>query len=84
MDPKKKLESRSRKGHSWTTVRISLGWMDARAWYQIAVLINMPYYKASSQVSRMKNANVIYIRKIIYGTYGCTRGDNEYNVTIIT
>jgi hypothetical protein len=37
-------------------VHISLGWMDARAWYQLTTLLSRSYYMTSSHISRMKHA----------------------------
>jgi hypothetical protein len=37
-------------------VHISLGWMDARAWYQLTTMLSRSYYMASFHFSRTKYA----------------------------
>jgi hypothetical protein len=36
-------------------VHISLGWMDAHAWYQLTTLLSRSYYMDSSHVLGMKH-----------------------------
>ena len=36
-------------------VRLPLGWMDGRTWYQLATLLSRSYCMVSSHVSRMKH-----------------------------
>jgi hypothetical protein len=36
-------------------VRLPLGWMDGRTWYQLATLLSQSYCKVSSNVSRTKH-----------------------------
>ena len=36
-------------------VRLPLGWMDGRTWYQLATLLSRSYCMVSSNVSRMKH-----------------------------
>jgi hypothetical protein len=52
-------------------VRLPLGWMDGRTWYQLATLLSRSYCMVSSHVSRTKHVKgdgMCIPREVIWGT----------------
>jgi len=50
------LPSQASEGPTRSRVHLSLGWLDARAWYQWTTLLSRSYYLCSSHVSGTKHA----------------------------
>ena len=50
------LPSQASEAPARSRVHLSLGWLDARAWYQWTTLLSRSYYFCSSHVSRTKHA----------------------------
>jgi len=50
------LPSQASEAPARSRVHLSLGWLDARAWYQWTTLLSRSYYLCSSHVSGTKNA----------------------------
>ena len=50
------LPSQASEALARSRVHLSLGWLDARAWYQWTTLLSRSYYLCSSHVSAMRHA----------------------------
>jgi len=50
------LPSQASEAPAGSRVHLSLGWLDARAWYQWTTLLSRSYYLCSSHVSGTKHA----------------------------
>ena len=49
------LPSQAREARARSRIHLSLGWLDARAWYQWTTLLSRSYYLCSSYVSGTKH-----------------------------